>query len=114
MIPTDYFIYTQANEPHFEDCVGKTATECQDIIDTFVQEHPADFNNQTSLFLDIRKIREVTDIGYYKVVLRTEITGQKIVGLFDDGVVFYPWTWIVEGQPTTIGPWDCDEMGEDC
>ena len=57
----------------------------------------------------------MTDIGYYKVVLRTEITGQKIVGLFDDGVVFYPWSWIVEGQPTTIGPWDCDEMTpEEC
>ena len=61
--------------------------------------------------LDIRKIREITDDSYYKVVLRTNKAGTKVYGIFDDGQVFYPWPWRVNGVDTTIGPWDCDESG---
>ena len=61
--------------------------------------------------LDIRKIREITDQSYYKVVLRTNTPGTRVYGIFDDGVVYYPWPWRVNGVDTTIGPWDCDETG---
>jgi len=97
---------------HFEDCVGTTIEECQSIIDVYVQAHPDDFNNQTTLMMDIRKVRELTDESYYKVVLRTNTAGTKVYGIFDDGVVHYPWSWKVNGVDSTIGPWDCDDKGE--
>ncbi|EJK45436.1 hypothetical protein THAOC_35946 [Thalassiosira oceanica] len=96
---------------HFEDCVGTTIEECQVIIDAYVQAHPEDFNNQTTLLMDIRKVRELTDESYYKVVLRTNIAGTHVYGIFDDGVVHYPWQWVVNNVPTEIGPWDCDDGG---
>jgi len=96
---------------HFEDCVGKTVEECQTIIDTTVLANPEEFNNQTSLIMDLRKIREQLDISYYKVVLRTNIQGTEVTGILDDGVVYYPWPWVVNGQPNSIGPWDCAQGG---
>mmetsp|Transcript_30953 Transcript_30953/g.63180 ORF Transcript_30953/g.63180 Transcript_30953/m.63180 type:complete len:272 (-) Transcript_30953:375-1190(-) len=96
---------------HFDDCVGKTIEECQVIIDTVVQSMPETFNNQTTLHMSIRKMREQTDFSYYKVVLRTNTAGTKIYGIYDDGVVYYPWPWRVNGVDMEIGPWDCDEGG---
>lgn len=65
--------------------MGTTIEECQVIIDAYVQAHPEDFNNQTTLLMDIRKVRELTDESYYKVVLRTNIAGTHVYGIFDDG-----------------------------
>ncbi len=63
-------------------------------------------------------MREQTDLSYYKVVLRTNTAGTEIYGIYDDGVVYYPWPWRVNGVDMEIGPWDCDEGGamtpEDC
>ena len=114
--PTPFFSITkliiiQTDRFHFEDCVGKTVEECQTIIDTTVISNPEEFNNQTTLTMDIRKIREQTDISYHKVVLRTNIQGTEVTGILDDGMVYYPWSWVVNGQPTSIGPWDCEEGG---
>lgn len=107
-----------ADKHHFDGCVGKTIEECQIIIDEVVQSMPDKFNNQTTLIMSIRKIREQTDLSYYKVVLRTNTAGTKVYGIYDDGVVYYPWPWKVNGEETDIGPWDCDEgdalSPEDC
>ena len=65
--------------------MGKTVAECQELVDAYVTDHPDDFNNQTSLYLDIRKIRELTDESYYKVVIRTNEDGTLAYGIFDDG-----------------------------
>mmetsp|Transcript_24867 Transcript_24867/g.53646 ORF Transcript_24867/g.53646 Transcript_24867/m.53646 type:complete len:301 (+) Transcript_24867:44-946(+) len=92
----------------FDECVGKTLEECQTLIDTFVTANPDQFNNQTTLMMDIRKIRELTDDSYYKVVIRTNLAGDKSLGIFDDGMIYYPWPWRVGGVDRTIGPWDCD------
>jgi len=100
-----------ADKHHFEECVGKTIAECQVLIDTFVAANPEQFNNQTTLLLDIRKMRELTDDSYYKVVLRTNLDGSEVYGIFDDGMVYYPWPWRVEGEDKTIGPWDCGGDG---
>jgi len=91
--------------------VGKTVAECQELVDAYVTDHPDDFNNQTSLYLDIRKIRELTDESYYKVVIRTNEDGSLAYGIFDDGEIYYPWPWRVSGVDKTIGPWDCDPDG---
>ena len=56
-----------ADKHHFDECVGKTVSECQILIDSYVTAHPDDFNDQTTLLLDIRKMREWTDDSYYKV-----------------------------------------------
>lgn len=89
--------------------------ECQTLIDTYVSEHTEDFNNRTSLRMELRKIREYTDESYYKVVLRTDITATVIAGVFDDGGISYPWPWTVEGEPRSIGPWNCTgQTPEDC
>ncbi|KAL7546156.1 hypothetical protein ACHAWF_009498 [Thalassiosira exigua] len=100
-----------ADKHHFEECVGKTIEECQVLVDSYVTSHTTEFNNQTTLMLDIRKIRELTDESYYKVVLRTNVPGTKVYGIFDTGEVFYPWPWRVNGQDVTIGPWSCVEDG---
>lgn len=92
---------------HFEECTGKTVTECQTLVDDWVQAHPQDFNNQTTLYLDIRKIREQMDESYFKVVIRTNLAGDKAEGIFGDGQIYYPWPW--KGQD--IGPWDCEQSG---
>jgi len=92
---------------HFEECIGKSIEQCQTLIDTFVTSNPEQFNNQTTLRMDIRKIREITDESYYKVVLRTNMTGDEVYGILDDGQVFYPWPWTVHTKDLTIGPWDC-------
>lgn len=96
---------------HFEECVGKTLAECQTLVDLFVQSNPSMFNNQTTLLFDIRKIRELTDESYYKVVLRTNMPGNKVYGVFDDAMVYYPWPWKMAGVDTPIGPWDCQVNG---
>lgn len=103
--------FSQTDKHHFEECVGQTIEECQTLIDIFVQANPDQFNNQTSLWLDIRKIRELTDMSYYKVVIRTNEVGNQAYGIFDDGVIYYPWPWRAGGQDTSIGPWDCQELG---
>jgi len=102
-----------ADKHHFEECIGKSIEECQTLIDTFVTANPDQFNNQTTLMLDIRKIRELTDDSYYKVVLTTNLDGDKISGIMDDGMIYYPWPWRVEGEDTTIGPWDCHDSDAD-
>ena len=71
---------------------------------------PDKFNGKQTLKMDIRKIREQTDVSYHKVVLRTDETGQSVTGILDDGYIFYPWSWTVNGEATSIGPWDCDGM----
>lgn len=96
---------------HFEECVGKTLAECQVLVDAFVQSNPEMFNNQTTLIFDIRKIRELTDESYFKVVLRTNMPGDKVYGVFDDAMVYYPWPWKMNGVDTPIGPWDCQQNG---
>jgi len=96
---------------HFEECVGETINRCQELIDAYVTAHPDMFNNQTSLMMDIRKIREVTDASYYKVVIRTNLEGTQSYGIFDDGVIYYPWPWTVGGTDQSIGPWDCEMNG---
>mmetsp|Transcript_41714 Transcript_41714/g.88911 ORF Transcript_41714/g.88911 Transcript_41714/m.88911 type:complete len:167 (+) Transcript_41714:576-1076(+) len=95
----------------FEECVDKTLLQCQKLVDTYVSAHREDFNNQTTLFLDVRKIREMTDESYYKVVLRTDFNGTKVNGAYNDGHVFYPWPWTVYGEELSIGPWDCTDLG---
>lgn len=104
---------------HFEECVGKSIVQCQTLIDAYVAANPAKFNNHTTLWMDIRKIRELTDDSYYKVVLRTNLPGTKVYGIFEDGMVYYPWPWRVNGEENTIGPWSCEDSGnimspEDC
>jgi hypothetical protein len=102
-----FYIPVKADKHHFEECVGKTIEQCQTLIDAYVVDHPEDFKGQDSLWLDIRKIRELTDASYYKVVLRTNVAGNKVYGLFDDGMVYYPWPWKVNGIDMDIGPWSC-------
>lgn len=102
-----------ADKHHFEECVGKTVDECQVLIDYYVTNNPDQFNDQTTLLLEIRKMREWTDETYYKVVLRTNLDGTEVYGIFDDGMVYYPWLWRVEGKDKTIGPWDCSGSGGD-
>ena len=115
LVPTLYTLSIQPNDPKIDDCVGKPLEECRQIANSYVTARPTQFNNQTSLILDYRKIREQTDPGYYKIVLLTDKSGTKLSGIFDDGVVFYPWPWIVGGVETTIGPWDCDNLSpEEC
>lgn len=101
----------QTDRHHFDECVGLTISACQTLIDQHVSSHPLDFHNHTTLTLDIRKIRELSDVSYYKVVLRTNVLGDKVYGIFDDGVVFYPWPWTVGGQELAIGPWECHTGG---
>jgi len=96
-----------ADKHHFEECTGRTIEECRILINSFVTENPEQFNNNTRLRFDVRKIREETDEGYFKVVLRTNMDGDEIHGLLEDGIVYYPWPWRVEGQDNIIGPWDC-------
>lgn len=109
-LPQEQTFPTYDDKHHFEECIGKSVPQCQSLIDTFVSVNPEKFNNQTTLLLDIRKIRELTDESYYKVVLRTDMEGEHVAGIFDDGQVFYPWPWTVEEKDTDIGPWDCKDM----
>ena len=100
-------IYLQADKHHFDECVGKTIEVCQALVDAYVKSHPVQFDGRSTLYLDIRKIRELTDDSYYKVVLRTNVPGTRVTGLFDDGMVYYPWKWRVNGNDVAIGPWNC-------
>lgn len=89
--------------------MGKTIEQCQVAVDTYVASHPDKFNGRKTLWLDIRKIRELTDDSYYKVVLQTNVPGTRVMGLFQDGMVYYPWKWRVNGVDSAIGPWSCKE-----
>lgn len=105
---------------HFEDCVGTSVAECETLINAFVKANSAQFNGLEELSMDIRKIRELTDPSYYKVVIRTDITGLKAFGVFDDGIIEYPWPWIpgagYEEKKHDIGSWNCmpldDQTGD--
>ena len=99
----------------FEDCVGETIAVCQDKINVYVANHKESFNNHTSLNLSVRKLREETDLSYYKVVLTTNLNGTLVEGIYADGMIYYPWGWRVGGEVTEIGPWDCaDKTPEEC
>ncbi len=91
--------------------MGKTIEQCQVLVDKYVKDHPLQFDGRSTLWLDVRKIRELTDDSYYKVVLRTDIQGTRVMGLFDDGMVYYPWKWRVNGADVAVGPWNCKEAG---
>jgi len=91
----------------FDGCQGKTVIKCGEIIDAEVSKNPEKFGNNTSLMLDVRKIREETDESYFKVVLRTDARGQVVHGIMGDGMVYYPWLWRVAGVDNIIGPWNC-------
>mmetsp|Transcript_39190 Transcript_39190/g.81973 ORF Transcript_39190/g.81973 Transcript_39190/m.81973 type:complete len:301 (+) Transcript_39190:86-988(+) len=109
-LPQEQTFPTYEDKHHFEECIGRSVPQCQSLIDTYVSANPEEFNNQTTLLLDIRKIRELTDASYYKVVLRTDMEGEHVAGIFDDGQVFYPWPWTVHEKDLDIGPWDCKDM----
>jgi len=100
---------------HFDDCVGETIADCEAIINAKVMiaqiTESGEFNNQTSLTMDIRKIRELTDYSYHKVVIRTNLDGDQADGIFEDGMIYYPWPWMVGGVGQDIGPWSCQESG---
>ena len=100
---------------HFDDCVGETIADCEAIINAKVMiaqiTESGEFNNQTSLTMDIRKIRELTDYSYHKVVIRTNLDGDQADGIFEDGMIYYPWPWMVNGVGQDIGPWSCQEIG---
>ena len=100
---------------HFDDCVGETIADCEAIINAKVMiaqiTESGEFNNQTSLTMDIRKIRELTDYSYHKVVIRTTLDGDQADGIFEDGMIYYPWPWMFSGVGQDIGPWSCQENG---
>jgi len=100
---------------HFDDCVGETIADCEAIINAKVMiaqiTESGEFNNQTSLTMDIRKIRELTDYSYHKVVIRTNLDGDQADGIFEDGMIYYPWPWMVNGVGQDIGPWSCQTLG---
>ena len=104
-----------ADRYHFDDCVGETIADCEAIINAKVMiaqiTESGEFNNQTSLTMDIRKIRELTDYSYHKVVIRTNLDGDQADGIFEDGMIYYPWPWMVNGVAQDIGPWSCQENG---
>lgn len=104
-----------ADRYHFDDCVGETIADCEAIINAKVMiaqiTESGEFNNQTSLTMDIRKIRELTDYSYHKVVIRTNLDGDQADGIFEDGMIYYPWPWMVNGVAQDIGPWSCQETG---
>lgn len=105
----------QLGKHRFEDCVGETIAVCQEKINAHVADHPENFNNHTSLNLSVRKLREETDISYYKVVLTTNLNGTLVEGIYADGMIYYPWGWRVGGEVTEIGPWECAEKTpEEC
>eukprot|EP00985_Skeletonema_marinoi_P004338 scaffold1898_cov125-Skeletonema_marinoi.AAC.1 len=109
--PTSRYI----DKHRFEDCVGETIASCQDMINAYVANHTESFNNRTSLNLSVRKLREETDLSYYKVVLTTNLNGTLVEGIYSDGMIYYPWGWRVSGEVTDVGPWDCAEKTpEEC
>ena len=107
-----------ADRYHFDDCVGETIADCEALINAQVQialiTESGEFNNQTSLTMDIRKIRELTDYSYHKVVIRTNLDGDQADGIFEDGMIYYPWPWMVNGVGQDIGPWSCQESPSLC
>ena len=100
-----FYIPVKADKHHFEECVGKTIEQCQTLIDAYVVDHPEDFKGQDSLWLDIRKIRELTDASYYKVVLRTNVAGNKVWSIRRwDGVL----PLAMEGEWDRYGNWSME------
>lgn len=97
----------------FDDCVGQTTDQCLAIIEEQVAANPGLFDGLSALTPDVRQIRDAGSPDYYKVGLRTDINETHVVGVMDDGMIWYPWLWC-EAEPVgciTVGPWDCD-VGE--
>ena len=104
----------------FEECLRKTFEECKAMI---ISAHAHDnslFGGEPTVEV-IQKIpRQADDPGnYFIVALRTNEAGTGVVGTKGDGIVKYPFPWVLPAgtygdktytEPTgiEIGPWDCD------
>lgn len=61
--------------------------------------------------MDIRQSfpRKAGSDNYYLVGLRTNEAETGVVGVLGDGMIWYPWQWVLpDGSSYDIGPWDCD------
>ena len=93
----------------FEECLDHPLETCELLINQAVQDHPEIFENRKSLAFAVNKVRELSDSDYNNVALRTNLSGDGVVGIDGDGLVYYPWEWCTpEVGCRSIGPWDCD------
>lgn len=65
------------------------------------------------------KPKKPTDADYYMIGLRTNTEGTAVTGITGDGMIWYPYQWVLpagtyggnvytEDTAIDIGPWDCD------
>jgi len=95
---------------HFPDCVLVGEAECKDAILAELASSP-DLYAHIGGFVEFetRKKRafDPEDPDHDKVVLKTDSTGTKVIGLNRDCIVHYPFMWQKDGVEVAIGPWDC-------
>eukprot|EP00584_Thalassiosira_punctigera_P006179 CAMPEP_0172525406 /NCGR_PEP_ID=MMETSP1067-20121228/420_1 /TAXON_ID=265564 ORGANISM="Thalassiosira punctigera, Strain Tpunct2005C2" /NCGR_SAMPLE_ID=MMETSP1067 /ASSEMBLY_ACC=CAM_ASM_000444 /LENGTH=251 /DNA_ID=CAMNT_0013308643 /DNA_START=31 /DNA_END=786 /DNA_ORIENTATION=- len=124
----------------FSECQGKSLALCEALINAFVRANAplfaglVDAYGSTEIKFEVKQVRESQDEDYYNVGLRTNLAETHVVGILNDGMVFYPWKWCLpSGSPAwpdtqalvdshcdaaelyqnnvcciEVGPWDCD------
>mmetsp|Transcript_19498 Transcript_19498/g.46113 ORF Transcript_19498/g.46113 Transcript_19498/m.46113 type:complete len:297 (+) Transcript_19498:117-1007(+) len=95
---------------HFPDCVLAGEAECKEAILADLESNPNLYSHIGGFVeFETRKKRSVDpdDPDHDKVVLKTDSTGTKVIGLNGDCIVHYPFKWLKDGVEIAIGPWDC-------
>jgi len=93
----------------WDECVGKILPECQAIIEESLEEHPEVFGHLPAFNFEVSNIRSPYDENYNMVGLRTDEAGERVVGVLNDGMIWYNWEWCTDATTChTLGPWDCD------
>ena len=76
-----------------------------------LQETLFDLNSLQQLDLNDNDITGTISPRYHKVVIRTNLDGNQADGFFEDGMIYYPWPWMVNNVGRDIGPWSCHTGG---
>lgn len=85
-----------------------TVAECETFIGDDLYKHP-ELTNGNEINFDLRPKRQRTDETYNSVVLVTDNDDfQHVAGINRDGIVKYPFPWVMNGEEIELGPWDCD------
>ena len=110
---TQYFhlLYTFHSPPpqsisFKEECHLKHKDECIAAIDAKLAAYPELFDNRSSFYYEVNKIRERSDAGYNLVSLRLNEDEATVGGLLGDGMIWYPYQWCLAADDCiTVGPW---------
>lgn len=92
----------------FPECRCLEVEDCMSFIQ---KEHYNNQNGGPAPDFQPRLIRNYDQNNYNQVAIRPCDDNVHACGVDGDGLITYPFAWIVEGTGYQIGPWDCMSTG---